>query len=227
MSPRAAFVATTLVAGAGLALAAHTSRRLVAARRELAAARHAASHDPLTRLLNRDGLTQAWPMLAPACPAVVLVDLDRFKPINDRHGHAAGDAVLVAVAARIREHVTGVAARLGGDEFAAVLAGPHAVDAVAELAEAIAAPVTLPAGGGTVTVTASVGLTRAEDGDLTAALARADAAMYRAKTTGDRVAVYDQHQDDRPAAVGVPRPGVRVRELPREILAYSNGALWI
>lgn len=195
-------------ATAGVAVAIHARRRLAAARRQLAAARYAATHDPLTGLLNREGLAQAWPMLAPARPVVALLDLDGFKPVNDEHGHAAGDVLLTVVAARLYDQVHGVAARLGGDEFAAVLLTTWTLP---RLAEAIAAPVTLP-DGATVRVSASIGTSHSDDQDLTAALARADAAMYRAKSTGTGIATYDPHRDDRPSPAGDPRPRVRVRE---------------
>ncbi|MEH0984969.1 GGDEF domain-containing protein [Micromonospora sp. CPCC 205556] len=181
---------------------------LYVARYELAALQRAAVRDPLTGLANRAGLTAGWEQLAPTRPWVAVVDLDGFKPVNDTHGHAAGDVVLTAVAARLAT-VHGIAARLGGDEFAALLLDLDPHTAARQLAAAIAAPVRLPSGV-TVSVTASIGLAPAS-GDLAAALAAADAAMYRAKTTRAGVVAFDPLRDDHASAD--PRPALRVRDL--------------
>ncbi|WP_028569540.1 GGDEF domain-containing protein [Salinispora tropica] len=200
---------------AGLLLAAAvalTSRhRLRALRHELAALRLAALLDPLTGLANRAGLTQAWTHLAPTKPYVAVIDLDGFKPINDTHGHAAGDILLTTIAHRLHA-VNGVAARLGGDEFAALICDPNPTHAAARLADTIAAPVRLP-NGATVCVTASIGLAPTA-GDLPAALAAADAAMYRAKTSNTGPALYDPARDDHTTPTPGSRPGVRTRDLP-------------
>ncbi|MEV1143988.1 GGDEF domain-containing protein [Micromonospora sp. NPDC049799] len=184
---------------------------LYVARYELAALQRASLRDPLTGLANRAGLAAGWEQLAPARPWVAVIDLDGFKPVNDTHGHAAGDAVLRAVAARLAT-VHGIAARLGGDEFAALLCDLDPVTAGRQLAAAIAAPVRLPSGV-TVSVTASIGLAPTT-GDLAAALADADAAMYRAKTTRTGIAVFDPHRDDHATDI---RPTVRVRDLMVEV----------
>ncbi|WP_190147086.1 GGDEF domain-containing protein, partial [Streptomyces coeruleorubidus] len=146
---------------------------------------------------------------APLRPWVVVVDLDGFKPVNDTHGHAAGDVVLTAVASRLRS-VHGVAARLGGDEFAALLLDPNPAAAARRLAADIAAPVRLPSGIA-VSVTASIGLAPASSAGLASALADADAAMYRAKTTRAGVVAFDPLRDDH--ATADPRPALRVRDL--------------
>ena len=109
--------------GASL-VAATQMRQLRRLQGELDAARHDAHHDRLTGLPNRSGLGRRWPMIASAGGRLALIDLDGFKPINDQHGHAAGDAVLVEVGRRLRQ-VHGFPARLGGDEFVVVFS-PHA-----------------------------------------------------------------------------------------------------
>ncbi|MEU4555145.1 diguanylate cyclase (GGDEF)-like protein [Micromonospora violae] len=158
---------------------------------ELAAERHAASHDPLTGLPNRRAFYRlAAALLTDAAgqPLIaVVLDLDDFKQINDRYGHAAGDQVLISVAERLAGFAgDNLVARLGGDEFAGLLSSPT-VDRVwiehstRRLAETVAAPIRLS--GCSVRVTASVGLAPVTGPtQLTDALSRADAAMYQAKS---------------------------------------------
>lgn len=154
-----------------------------------------ATHDPLTRLANRHGfevraaqLVAAVPRLHPA--SIVFVDLDHFKPINDTAGHAAGDAMLRAVAAAMTLNVrTGdLVARLGGDEFALLLdhCSHEVAQQVAEhVCRAIAA-ITLPWNGRTLRVGASLGVASlsAETPDVAAWVQAADAACYAAKADG-------------------------------------------
>ncbi|MEV6880306.1 GGDEF domain-containing protein [Amycolatopsis sp. NPDC051128] len=194
-----------------LAVFAWDQYRLYAVRYELAALHRSTLRDPLTGLANRAGLAQSWEQLAALRPWVVVIDLDGFKPVNDTHGHAAGDVVLTAVASRLRS-VHGVAARLGGDEFAALLLDTNPATAARRLAAAIAAPVRLPSGAA-VSVTASIGLAPASPAGLAAALADADAAMYRAKTTRTGVAAFDPLRDDHTTPTADPRPLLRTREL--------------
>jgi len=155
---------------------------------------HAARHDELTALPNRRGLLHGARTIADgeAELAVVFVDLDGFKTVNDLYGHATGDLVLREIAARI-DSVTRPAdlvARLGGDEFAVVLSsatGAELETAVPSLAQRIIAvvdeplqtehgPVSLSASVGYVVVDAAVGIEEA--------LASADRAMYVAKRAG-------------------------------------------
>ncbi|NYD23105.1 diguanylate cyclase domain-containing protein [Kineococcus aurantiacus] len=160
---------------------------------------HAALHDTLTGLLSRRGLVRDLvPAVAAARPgaltAVLFVDLDGFKAVNDVHGHAAGDVLLRETGRRLDEVLrrTGTVARTGGDEFVVVLtdlAGPAQADAVAvRLRAQLEAPVALP-DGATVVVGASVGV--AVTGvpcSPEALLDRADAAMYahkRVRHAGD------------------------------------------
>lgn len=163
------------------------ARRLAANEVELA---HRATHDSLTGLLNRAGILPRLDRL-PAHPAsaLLVVDLDGFKSVNDTHGHAAGDEVLVAVAERLARAVRDGddVARLGGDEFVVVLPsvgdpeGRDVVERVVRRLEAeLSAPV--PIDGCPVGVGASVGVAwTSETTGSRRLLAAADQAMYRTK----------------------------------------------
>jgi diguanylate cyclase (GGDEF)-like protein len=126
--------------------------------------------------------------------AILLVDLDRFKAINDAYGHAAGDAVLIAVAQRLDQPLPAnhLAGRLGGDEFAIVL-GPHADLRIEHCAEQIAARIGRPISyaGHDLSVGASIGIAvSAVDGHTAAALlAAADVRMYQRKRGGRRLEI--------------------------------------
>jgi diguanylate cyclase len=189
-----------------LILLAAFSNRLHRSLREVTvsavALAHQATHDSLTGLANRQaGLAQAQavldgPQLDRAGAAVLYIDIDEFKRINDTLGHLAGDALLERVGQRIATATsTGVTARPGGDEFIVIVAGPVDDAAAGRVAgaitEALAVPFTLR--GRDVRVTASIGIARL-DGATTAeeVLARADAAMYTAKRAGKGLtAVFD------------------------------------
>lgn len=159
---------------------AELESQLTAERARADAAVHTATHDPLTGLLNRAGLAAAW---ATGPDAVLLVDLDGFKAVNDTHGHAAGDEVLVTVAARLGRLPGVTWVRLGGDEFAGLVHRPMDALAVARaVCLHVALPVTLSSGR-LARVGASVGLAPVR-GDAAAALQAADRAMYRAKLAG-------------------------------------------
>ena len=151
--------------------------------------------DELTGLLNRRAALRALDDAIAVRKhddhhvGLVLCDIDRFKAINDEHGHAVGDAVLRTVAERIRGHVrTGDAvARIGGDEMLVLLADIASTDQAMRIAEqlrtAVAAPMRI--GGLPIHVSLSAGVVLLDDGaDRDAAIARADAAMYRAKAQG-------------------------------------------
>jgi diguanylate cyclase (GGDEF)-like protein len=165
--------------------------RLLAERDSLTGRLHAmAFTDSLTGLANRacflDRLSASLDGHGPV--GVLLIDLDDFKPVNDRYGHAAGDAVLIETAARLRAVVGpgDMVARLGGDEFAILLDQPSAdgLPAVADrVIGAVDAPCRLP-DGGAATVRASVGAAVAAGGDASHLLNLADQAMYRAKGRG-------------------------------------------
>ena len=207
------------------AVAGVTATMAVAGSR-VAAARRRECVDALTGVPNRAGLHAAWPHLALAAPVVGVLDLDGFKPVNDTYGHAAGDLVLTTIAARLRTRVAGgLVARLGGDEFALILPGPirHAYATAVLTAAEVA--LSIPIGeGNAVTVTASIGLAPCVGGDLAQALASADAAMYRAKTSRSGVVVYDPVADDRTTSAADPRPVVRVRDLPTTATAAPRAA---
>ncbi|MGN6330402.1 MAG: diguanylate cyclase domain-containing protein, partial [Motilibacteraceae bacterium] len=151
-------------------------------------ARFLAHHDPLTGLLNRTGLRAALERSSDrpgAHPTVLFADVDGFKSINDRFGHAAGDAVLADVARRLASCVgpDDVLARLGGDEFVLLLAaeGPAASVSGVRVAASIAAAMTEPveALDARVPVSVSVGWASREDAeDADTLLRRADADMY-------------------------------------------------
>src|SRR5206468_12761377 len=114
--------------------------------------RHQALHDPLTGLPNRtlflDRARQAVDMASRShvWPAILYIDLDGFKPVNDTYGHEAGDVLLRTVANRIRGCLrpTDTAARLGGDEFATVLDGPIDRHGVARVIERLRSQLEVP-----------------------------------------------------------------------------------
>lgn len=168
--------------------------------------RHQAVHDQLTGLPNRallmDRLAAALDRL-PSHPeparevALVFVDLDDFKLLNDTLGHSQGDVVLAAVAERLRDAAgsTATVARFGGDEFVVVAEGADEASAkrlAAGIGEAIRAPIQLDATA--VALSASIGVVLTSDPAVSAetVLADADLAMYEAKRAGKKqAAVYD------------------------------------
>lgn len=166
--------------------------------RELAQAhdRFMAQHDVLTGLPNRAMLRDivhkaiSHASRTQQLVAVMFVDLDGFKPVNDQFGHAVGDQLLSAVAERLRSAVrqSDAVARVGGDEFVAVAAGVDSRDGAAALAlkllDSLAAPFMVR--GQRLLIGASVGIAIFPDdgADGDALINRADQAMYHAKLTG-------------------------------------------
>lgn len=142
--------------------------------------------------------------------AVLYVDSDNFKAVNDRLGHAAGDKLLVEIARRIRAQIRegGVVARMGGDEFAVLLAPIESVEAAGVVANRIAAAIRMPIESstfGSIESSASIGVALFPNHgtDLEQLLAAADAAMYRAKTRHPgRHEIFDLDVD------GVMRPAM-------------------
>jgi diguanylate cyclase (GGDEF)-like protein len=146
--------------------------------------RHQAEHDVLTGLVNRRGLADRMRAAGPGDVGVLLIDLDGFKEINDSYGHASGDAVLVHVAARLRECLGAgdLPARLGGDEFAVLLehgdrAAAHRI--AADFRRVLAEPALVD--GRYLTVGASVGVAIGPAGDPDHLLHVADQRMYDEK----------------------------------------------
>ena len=164
--------------------------------------KHAARHDELTELPNRRGLLDGARATAAAELAVLFVDLDGFKAVNDRYGHATGDVVLRELAERIRTvtRPADLVARLGGDEFAVVISSAtreeldtavpsladRIIDVVDEPVETERGTASLSASVGYVIVDAAVGLEQA--------LASADRAMYVAKRAGGARAYDGTHE---------------------------------
>jgi diguanylate cyclase (GGDEF)-like protein/PAS domain S-box-containing protein len=159
-------------------------------------ARHQAEHDGLTGLPNRvlflDRLHQALAKEKRQHGrfALMFLDLDNFKAINDTYGHHAGDAVLQQVGLRLTQCVRGVdtVSRLGGDEFVVLLADIGGVDQAAHVASSIMAALAQPmhASGQELNLTVSIGIAicPSDGGDEDALLRHADAAMYHAKQNG-------------------------------------------
>lgn len=158
----------------------------------------AARTDPLTGVANRAGL-EAWSgalLAAPGPHGLMLLDLDRFKPVNDRYGHLAGDQVLVEVARRLGSVVrdSDLVARLGGDEFVVLVSGGCDRASLEARGEAVRAAICapIPFDGGEAVLDCSVGIAlHPDDGvSVEALIERADHAMYqakRAKQAGERV----------------------------------------
>ncbi|WP_442109955.1 diguanylate cyclase domain-containing protein [Pseudomonas sp. NUPR-001] len=157
---------------------------------------HQASHDSLTGLPNRsffEGRLSRSLRNASKFEehmALLFLDSDNFKAINDSHGHAAGDEVLVSVATRVRAQLRegDLVARLGGDEFAVLLTPLHSREDAQRIAEKIIGSMRLPirlAEGHSITTSLSVGIAFFPDDGTTPAdlLSAADAAMYQAKRT--------------------------------------------
>ncbi len=169
--------------------------------RALAANRVEARTDPLTGLANRRALYERVEQLLPAAGrqrpcALLLIDLDRFKEINDSLGHHTGDQLLALVGPRIQALLReqDLLARLGGDEFAIVLpdAGPDAAAALADrLLTALGQPFPLDAM--SLHISASIGIAASPQHarDIGGLLQRADIAMYQAKTVRAAHSTYD------------------------------------
>jgi diguanylate cyclase (GGDEF)-like protein len=171
-------------------------------------AKEMAMHDALTGLPNRRHLESALKtFLAKSGEgpplAIVAVDLDRFKPVNDLYGHAVGDELLIRIAELLRQEAgeDGFVARLGGDEFIMVLPHPSEEQLMSKLAGIVAAfEAPFPLRGHDVSVGATLGVAMAPiDGrDPDTLMRRADVALYRAKDDGrGRFAFFEAGMDER------------------------------
>jgi diguanylate cyclase (GGDEF)-like protein len=168
----------------------------------IASLRHMIAHDDLTGALSRRAFMSTFERMFSAAAAsgrqtaFMLLDLDRFKQINDLHGHAVGDAALVHFTRTVRETLAGrgILGRLGGEEFGIALAGAGRLD-VTEIAEAICTAVRTtptPANKGTeIDLTVSIGIAMVDpSGSLADAMVQADVALYEAKALGrDRLSI--------------------------------------
>jgi two-component system, sensor histidine kinase LadS len=169
------------------------AQRIELLHEEKRVAQHHAETDPLTGLFNRNGfLSRVSELNAKQLPyGLLLIDLDRFKPVNDRLGHEAGDTVLKAVAERLRAVVrteTDTIARIGGDEFVVAVPGiTHEREAgriAAEMVERLAIPVPTPAGEACIGASIGIAFSPADGHELKALLHVADQAMYHVKHAG-------------------------------------------
>lgn len=191
------FLSGLFVSGIVLAMVVMAHREDLLRRRQFAAIEALVSFsntDSLTGVCNRRGFFETAESLMRRARdsgeplAAVLIDLDHFKSVNDRYGHAAGDEALAAAADRLREHADdAVVGRMGGEEFVILLPGATLAGA-ARRGEAVrqaieATTVETPAGA--IRVTASLGVSTWQPGEsLDSTLARADLAMYHAKSGG-------------------------------------------
>ena len=179
-------------------------------KRAQAQSHYLARHDTLTGLPNRAQIMQWFQSSivdmegTDTEAALIYIDLDHFKDINDTLGHAAGDALLVQIAQRLRGMVRGgdVVARLGGDEFLILMVAPNVRDEVSRIGHRLRAMVALPVqiSGTEVTVTPSVGVSiyPADGHDMDSLLRNADLAMYAAKDGGrNNLTFFQAHMADK------------------------------
>ncbi|HEX5267582.1 MAG TPA: EAL domain-containing protein [Acidimicrobiales bacterium] len=179
-------------------------------RREADERRHEALHDPLTGLPNRTLFIQRVAEATRPAPAgeeelaaaVMLMDLDRFKEVNDTLGHHNGDLLLREVAVRLTQVLRrrDTVARLGGDEFAVLLPDLGSVDEATQtalrIAEALRRPFTVDELSLDVGVSIGIAIYPEHGDDASTLLQRADVAMYEAKAGRDAVALYSPERDN-------------------------------
>lgn len=193
--------------------------------------RYESLHDGLTGLPNRVAFQAQLEFhlqerAGGAGLAVLFIDLNEFKPINDTYGHRAGDEVLATVARRLQHACpeNSVVSRLAGDEFAVLLqSGDDAEQAAHNITESLAEPINIEHG--KVKVSASIGISHAggdgHEGDSALALLKdADYAMYKAKSSGGGFQVFDRSMRSKTAARAVLEGALR------EALASNEMATW-
>ena len=230
---------TMWISGAtfGLALIAFVALRILPLRllqKATERATHLATHDALTGLPNRTQFRQSLSRTKARTRqlggrlAVLMVDLDRFKPVNDVHGHAVGDLLLQQVAERLRHAVreSDSVARLGGDEFAIVARiEDEEVDGVDRLAQRIVSALGQPykLGGTAVTISCSVGVASGAANSTDPALLadRADAALYYAKAEGRRCfRLFEDGMDARMTERSAMEPDLRHAIMSDDLVPY-------
>jgi len=156
--------------------------------------RHLASVDPLTEVLNRRSFfEQASAIQGPV--SVLMLDLDRFKTINDRYGHATGDRVIVTFAQLLRDALRrdDLLGRMGGEEFAIVLPGvvrERALEVAERIRAACEAENVVSDTGFRVRLTVSIGVAEGDGASLVELMKLADMAMYQAKENGRNQVVW-------------------------------------
>jgi diguanylate cyclase (GGDEF)-like protein/PAS domain S-box-containing protein len=186
-------VATNLLDDASVAGIIVNARDVTEGRQQHERLRYDATHDTLTRLANRALFNERIRLVAAQAPhpetemAILAIDLDDFKPVNDLLGHHVGDALLVAVADRLRRCVlpTDTVARLGGDEFAILLPGTSQTGATSvanRILNSLIEPMVIE--GQELAVRASVGIAVGTGTQVETLLRDADAAMYTVKHNG-------------------------------------------
>ena len=183
-------------------LAASLRKGARALRESEARTRFLAYHDVMTGLVNRAGFNERLSALY-AAPrrdvALLLLDLDRFKQVNDTYGHPAGDELIKAVAARLRPLVPedAMVARMGGDEFA-ILLTPMSKSQLTDLASRVVTAISdaVLIQGVAMTVGVSIGIANSRDAHGKDVLIKdADQALYRAKRAGSGIAFADDHDE--------------------------------
>ena len=193
-----------------------------------------AARDPLTGFLNRRSLAEEGAALLVQAErrqkalAMLMLDLDHFKTINDMHGHATGDGLLRLVSEEIGRAMPSVAlmGRLGGDEFAcAFLFDPAHPDTVERIAERLVSRVAQPfvSDGLQLQISASIGIARTDHGcaSIDALMRSADIAMYAAKNAGrNRFAWFDQSMERELKARNELEVGLRTAIPRQEIVPY-------
>jgi diguanylate cyclase (GGDEF)-like protein len=228
---------TLLTLSEHVSLALNDASALRAMAEALDDAVHQATHDPLTALPNRTLVLDRLALALERRPArgrkvaVLFLDLDRFKRINDLLGHRAGDALLVAVAERLRRtlRTDDVVGRLGGDEFVVVAEDldDAELDVLTDrIVRAVAEPLVLD--GREATVTASVGIARATTGaSAEDVLGDADVALHRAKDEGRAQAVrFDQSMRTRMVARSETEQALRRAVREGELRVHYQPAVW-